>query len=145
MWLHFLYGMYGLAYYEMETIVGVNIAEFLGNTENANDIDCLASFVFHHRLEKMGNNKIQEIFSSNASAVVYSDFEYDDAMTELNDGDRDLYILSIFVGEEQYSEIVRQFYCMVNSRLDEEDDISYSTLYNFLKSFDKDLKVRLVK
>lgn len=144
MWLHFLYGIYGYAYYEGQDIVGVRIAEFLGNMDNANDIDCLASFVFCRRLEKIGDDKIQDIFSSRANDYVYSDWEYNDAMGQFNDCDRDMYILSIFVGEEKYSEIVRQFYRMVDSKLDDEDNTSYSTLYNFLKSYDKDIQVRLV-
>lgn len=144
MWLHFLYGVYGYAYYEGQDIVGVRVAEFLGNMDNANDIDCLASFVFHCRLEKIGNNKIQDIFSLRASEFVYNDYEYDDAMEQFNDCDRNMYILSIFVGEEQYAEIVRQFYRMVGLRLDDEDNISYSTLYDFLKSYDDDIQVRLV-
>lgn len=112
--------------------------------DNANDIDSLASFVFHRRLEKIGDDKIQDIFSSRASDFVYSDWEYD-AMGQFNDCDRDVYILSIFVGEEKYSEIVRQFYRMVDLRLDDEDNISYSTLYDFLKGYDNDIQVRLVK
>lgn len=145
MWLHFLYGVYGYAYYEGQDIIGVRIAEFLGNMDNANDIDCLASFVFHRRLEKIGDDKIQDIFSSRASEYVYSDCEYNDIMGQFNSDDSDMYIFSIFVGEEEYSEIVRQFYRMVDLRLDDEDNTSYSTLYDFLKGYDKDLKVRLVK
>lgn len=63
-------------------------------------------------------------------------------MGQFNDCDRDMYILSIFVGKEEYSEIIRQFYHMVDSRLDDEDNISYSTLYNFLKSYDNNIQVR---
>lgn len=144
MWLHFLYGVYGYAYYEGQDIAGVRVAEFLGNMDNANDIDCLASFVFHSRLEKIGNDKIQDIFSQRASDYVYSDWEYDDAMGQFNDCDRNMYILSIFVGEEEYSEIIRQFYRMVGLRLDDENSISYSTLYDFLKGYDNDIRVRLV-
>lgn len=70
MWLHFLYGVYGYAYYELQDIVGVRIAEFLGNTDNANDIDCLASFVFRCRLEKIGDDKIQDIFPQ-GQAILY--------------------------------------------------------------------------
>lgn len=66
-------------------------------------------------------------------------------MGQFNSDDSDMYIFSIFVGEEKYSEIVRQFYRMVDLRLDDEDNTSYSTLYDFLKGYDKDLKVRLVK
>lgn len=143
--LYFLYGVYGLAYYEMENIEGITITEFLGNTENEDDIDYLASFIISSRLEKMGDDKIQYIFSEKASDCVYNDdYEYDEIMAQFNEGDKDIYLISVFVDEKQYSEIVRKFYHLTSSKLDDEDCISYNTLYRLLEEYGEDIHVRLV-
>lgn len=139
--LHFLYGTYGYATYEIQTVYGLTIAEFLGNME-LDEIEDFAKSVFDNRLKSIGDDKIEYILSTRASDYATNDYEYEDLEYELSEGETDIYIISIAIDEKQYSEVVRKFYQMIDTSLDDEDIISYNSLVKFFQEYDKYLEIR---
>ena len=49
--LHFLYGTYGYATYETQSVYGSTIAEFLGDMELLDEVEDFAKSVFNNRLK----------------------------------------------------------------------------------------------
>lgn len=140
--LHFLYGTYGYATYEIQSVYGLTIAEFLGDMELLDEIEDFAKSVFYNRLKSIGDDKIAYILSNTASDYATNDYEYEDLEYELSEGKTDIYIISIAIDEKQYSEVIRKFYQMIDISLDDDDMVYYNSLVKFLKEYDKYLDVR---
>ena len=139
--LHFLYGTYGYATYEIQTVYGLTIAEFLGNME-LDEVEDFAKSVFYNRLKSIGDDKIAYILSTRASDYATNDYEYDDLECELSEGETNIYIISIAIDEKQYSEVIRKFYQMIDTSLDDDDMVYYDSLIKFLKEYNKYLDIR---
>lgn len=140
--LHFLYGTYGYATYETQSVYGLTIAEFLGNMELIDEVEDSAKSVFYNRLKSIGDDKIEYILSTQASSYATNDYEYDDLECELSEGETNIYIISIAIDEKQYSEVIRKFYQMIDTSLDDDDMVYYDSLIKFLKEYDKHLEIR---
>lgn len=140
--LHFLYGIYGYATYETQSVYGLTIAEFLGDMELLDEAEDFAKSVFYNRLKSIGDDKIEYILSTRASDYATNDYEYEDLEYELSEGETDIYIISIAIDEKQYSEVIRKFYQMIGTSLNDEDMVSYNSLVKFFKEYDKYLEIR---
>lgn len=140
--LHFLYGTYGYTTYETQSVYGLTIAEFLGNMES-DEVEDFATSVFHNRLKSIGDDKIAYILSTRASDYATDDYEYEDLEYELSEGETDIYLISIAIDEEkQYSEVIRKFYQMIGTSLNDEDMVYYSSLVKFFQEYDKYLNIK---
>lgn len=140
--LHFLYGTYGYATYKTQSVYGLTIAEFLGDMELLDEIEDFAKSVFYNRLKSIGDDKIEYILSNAASDYATDDYEYEDLEYELSEGETDIYIISIAIDEKQYSEVIRKFYQMIDTSLDDDDMVYYESLIKFLKEYNKYLDIR---
>ena len=140
--LHFLYGTYGYATYETQSVYGLTIAEFLGDMESLDEAEDFAKSVFYNRLKSIGDYKIEYILSTRASNYATNDYEYEDLECELSEGETNIYIISIAIDEKQYSEVVRKFYQTIGTSLNDEDEVYYNSLVKFLKEYDKYLEIR---
>lgn len=135
--LYFLYGTLGEAHYEMHHIQGVIITEFLGNLEEEKAKE-LALTIFRNRLKELGEDKIEYIFSCRADDFQTNDYEYEDLVEQFANKDEEIALASIDIDEKQYSEVVRQFYKMIElSDNPNDDEFVYDfTFWNYLKKFD---------
>ena len=140
--LHFLYGTYGYATHETQSVYGLTIAEFLGDMELLDEVEDFAKSVFYNRLKSIGDDKIEYILSDVASSYATDDCEYDDLEYELSEGETNIYIISIAIDEKQYSEVIRRFYQMIGTSLNDEDMIYYSSLVKFFQEYDKYLDIK---
>ena len=140
--LHFLYGTYGYATYETQSVYGLTIAEFLGDMELLDEVEDFAKSVFYNRLKSIGDDKIEYILSTRTSDYATNDYEYEDLEYKLSEGETNIYIISIAIDEKQYSEVVRKFYQMIGTSLNDEDMAYYNSLVKFLKGYDKYLEIR---
>ena len=144
--LYFLYGTFGEAYYEIHHIQGVIITEFLGNLKEEKAKE-LALTVFKNRLEELGEDKIEHIFSCRADDYQTNDYEYEDLVEQFANRNEEIVLASIDIDEKQYSKVVRQFYKMIElSDKNDEDEFVYgSTFWNYLKKFDDCPRYRYLK
>ncbi len=140
--LHFLYGTYGYATYETQSVYGLTIAEFLGDIELLDEVEDFAKSVFYNRLKSIGDDKIAYILSNVASDYATNDYEYEDLEYELSEGETDIYLISIAIDEKQYSEVIRKFYQMIGTSLNDEDMVYYNSLVKFFQEYDKYLEIR---
>nr|DAO16663.1 MAG TPA: hypothetical protein [Caudoviricetes sp.] len=140
--LHFLYGTYGYATYETQSVYGLTIAEFLGDIELSDEAEDFAKSVFYNRLKSIGDDKIAYILSNVASDYATDDYEYEDLEYELSEGETNIYLISIAIDEKQYSEVIRKFYQMIGTSLNDEDVISYNSLVKFFQEYDKCLDIK---
>lgn len=140
--LHFLYGTYGYATYETQSVYGLTIAEFLGNMELLDEIEDFAKSVLYNRLKSIGDDKIAYILNNVASDYATNDYEYEDLEYELSEGETDIYLISIAIDEKQYSEVIRKFYQMIGTSLDDDDMVYYNSLVKFFQEYDKCLDIR---
>ena len=140
--LHFLYGTYGYATDETQSVYGLTIAEFLGDIELLDEVENFAKSVFYNRLKSIGDDKIEYILGDVASGYATGDYEYDDLECELSEGETNIYIISIAIDEKQYSEVIRKFYQMIGTSLNDEDIISYNSLVKFFQEYDKCLDIK---
>nr|DAR67416.1 MAG TPA: hypothetical protein [Caudoviricetes sp.] len=122
----------------------MTIAEFLGDIELLDEAEDFAKSVFYNRLKSIGDDKIAYILSNVASGYATNDNEYEDLEYELSEGKTDIYLISIAIDEKQYSEVIRKFYQMIGTSLDDEDMVYYNSLVKFLKEYDKHLDIRYI-
>lgn len=144
--LYFLYGTLGQANYEAQHIQGAIITEFLGNLEEEKAKE-LALTIFKNRLEELGEDKIEEIFSYQADNYQTNDYEYEDLMEQFSNKEEEIVLASIDIDDKQYSETVRQFYKMIELSDKSEDDkfVYDSTFWYYLKKFDDCPRYRYLK
>ena len=140
--LHFLYGTYGYATYETQSVYGLTIAEFLGDMELLDEAEDFAKSVFYNRLKSIGDDKIEYILSARVSDYATNDYEYEGLEYELSEGETDIYLISIAIDEKQYSEVIRKFYQMIDTSLDDDDMVYCDSPIKFLKEYDKCLEIR---
>lgn len=111
------------------------IIEFLGNLEEEKAKE-LALTIFKNRLEELGEDKVEAIFSYQADNYQTNDYEYEDLMEQFSNKEEEIVLASIDIDDKQYSETVRQFYKMIElSDKSENDEFVYdSTFWYYLKS-----------
>lgn len=108
------------------------------------EIEDFAKSVFYNRLKSIGDDKIEYILSTQVTNYATNDYEYDDLECELSEGETDIYIISIAIDEKQYSEVIRKFYQMIGTSLNDEDIVCYGSLVKFFQEYGKYLNIKYI-